>query len=376
MSKFVSIKRACFFAAGLFAVSLTVQSETITDVAGRTVELPKKVDRVLLGEGRMLYSLAILDKDNPTERIVGWQGELQKTDVAGYNAYLSKYPKIKDIPLIGQTSEASVNPESVMSLQPDVAIFGIAGHGPGVTNPLIEQLEKAGVPVVFVDFRQHPMKNTIPSIKILGKVLQREEAANKYLAFYESHLKRIQERVSKIPADKRPSVFIEMLPEVKTTTCCHTAGKGNLGEFIEAAGGNNIAADILPGVIGDINLEHVISVDPEIYIMTGTGNNDAKLGTKAGLSVTKENAAQSLKRLSQRQGINALTAVADTKNTHGIWHNFYNSPYNILAIEAFAKWFYPEQFADVDLQETFNELQEFLPVDIQGTYWVDLKDAS
>lgn len=375
MSKFLKIQCASLFAV-VFALSLGVKAESIVDVAGRTVELPKKVDRVLLGEGRMLYSLAILDKDDPTKRIVGWQGELKTSDAQGYNAYLNKFPHIKDIPLIGQTSEASVNPETVMSLNPDVAIFGIAGHGPGVTNPLVEKLQNAGVPVVFIDFRQHPMKNTIPSIKILGKVLQREETANKYLAFYEKHLNRIQERVAKIPAEQRATVFIEMLPEVKSPTCCHTAGKGNFGEFIEAAGGHNIAADILPAVIGEISLEHVMTVDPKVYIMSGTGNNDAKLGLKAGLGVTKENSAQSLKRLTTRTGVNALTAVTSIDNTHGIWHNFYNSPYNIIAIEAFAKWFYPDLFEDVDLQETFNELQEFLPVNIQGTYWVDLKDAS
>lgn len=374
MKKLNGLKKFCL--VGILAISCIAKAETITDITGQTVELPKKVDKVLLGEGRMIYSLAILDKADPTKRIIGWQGELKVTDENGYNAYLKKYPQIAKIPLIGQSSEASVNPETVMSLQPDVAIFGIAGHGPGVTNPLVEKLQKSGVPVVFIDFRQHPMQNTIPSIQILGKVLQREAAANKYLAFYEKHLKRIQDRVANIPEDKRPKVFIEMLPEVKTTSCCHTAGKGNFGEFIEAAGGHNLAADVLPAVIGEIALEHVITVDPQIYIMSGTGGNDAKIGLKEGLGVTKAMAAQSLKRLAGRKGISSLTAITGVENTHGIWHNFYNSPYNIIAIEAFAKWFYPELFKDVDLQETFKELQQFLPVDIQGTYWVDLKDAS
>lgn len=369
------LSKACVASVLTLMFSWMVQAETVTDVTGQTVEIPKKIERIILGEGRMLYSLALLDKEDPIKRIAGWQGELKTTDVNGYNAYLEKFPQIKNIPLIGQTSEASVNPETVMSLNPDIAIFGIAGHGPGVTNPIVEKLQKAGVPVVFIDFRQHPMKNTIPSMKILGKVLQREEAANKYIAFYERHLNRIQERVAKIPADQKPTVFIEMLPEVKSATCCHTAGKGNFGEFIEAAGGRNIAADILPAVIGEISLEHVLSVDPKIYMMSGVGSNDVKIGLKEGLGVNKENAVQSLKRLASRTGVNALTAVKDG-NTHGVWHNFYNSPYNIIAIEAFAKWFYPELFSDVNLQETFDELQEFLPVNIEGTYWVDLKDAS
>lgn len=358
----------------LFSFSTITLAETVTDVAGRTVEVPKKVDRILLGEGRMLYTMALLDKEDPTKHIVGWQGELKTSDSNGYAAYLKKFPNLKNIPLIGQTSEASVNPETVISLKPDLAIFGIAGHGPGIKNPLVEKLQKLGVPVVFIDFRQHPMKNTIPSIEILGKVLHKEEAAQKYITFYKKHLDLIQERIAKIPEDQRKKVFIEMLPEIKSPNCCHTAGRGNFGEFIEAAGGHNIAADNLPAVIGEVSLEYVLTQNPDVYLLSGAATNDARVGLKEGMGVSKEEAAKSLKRLTQRTGVKALTAVKDG-NTHGIWHNFYNSPYNIIAIEAFAKAFYPELFADVDLQESFNELQTFLPVDITGTYWVDLKDA-
>lgn len=60
MSKFLKIQCACIFAA-VFAFSTTVRAETITDVAGRTVEIPKKVERVLLGEGRMIDQLDGLD---------------------------------------------------------------------------------------------------------------------------------------------------------------------------------------------------------------------------------------------------------------------------------------------------------------------------
>lgn len=363
-----------FLLSTLLVFSTVTLAETVVDVAGRTVEIPKKVDRVLLGEGRMLYTMALLDKEDPTKHIVGWQGELKVSDPNGYAAYLKKFPNIKNIPLIGQTSEASVNPETVISLKPDLAIFGIAGHGPGVKNPLVEKLHQLGVPVVFIDFRQHPMKNTIPSIEILGKVLHKEDIAQQYIAFYKKHLDRIQERVATIPADQRKKVFIEMLPEIKSPNCCHTAGKGNFGEFIEAAGGHNIAADNLPAVIGEVSLEYVLTQNPDVYLLSGTGTNEAKVGLKEGVGVSKEEAAKSLKRLTERTGVKMLSAVKEG-NTYGIWHNFYNSPYNIIAIEAFAKAFYPELFKDIDLQESFNELQGFLPVDITGTYWIDLKDA-
>lgn len=358
---------------GLLA-TVQAQAETVTDLAGRQVEVPAKVERILLGEGRMLYALALLEGKNPLERIVGWQGELSTVDPQGYAAYKKQFPQIDDIPKVGKTSEASVSPEKVLALQPDIAIFGIAGHGPGKSNPLVDELTQAGVPVVFIDFRQHPLANTVPSLRLLGKVLHREQQAEAYLAFYEKHQQRIAERLASVAQDKRPSVFIEMLAGIGPgLVCCHTAGKGNFGEFIEAAGGRNIAADLLPGVIGDINLEHLISADPDVYLVSGVaGNEREESGIKAGAGVSLENARKSLQAITQRDGVATLSAV-NAGRVHGIWHNYYNSPDNIIALEAFAKWFHPELFADVDLDDSFRELQAFVPVPLQGAYWYDLK---
>lgn len=367
-----SLLSALFFAC----CSHAALALTVTDVAGRTVDIPDKVDHVLLGEGRMLYSVAMMEGDQPFKRIVGWQGELSTVDRPGYAAFKAKFPQIDQLPTIGTTSEASVSPEKVLALHPDIAIFGIAGHGPGVKNELVEQLQQAGVPVVFIDFRQHPLQNTIPSLRLIGQALHREKQAQAYIDFYQQHLKRVEEVVNKVPLDQRPTVFIEMLAGYNKggAVCCHTAGNGNMGDFIQAAGGNNIAAKLLPGPIGDINLEKLISADPKFYLVDGTRDNSStEAGLKVGAGISEAQSRASLEPLVAREGISTLTAVQEGR-VHGIWHNFYDSPYNILAIEAMAKWFYPEQFKDLDPNKTLAELQQrFLPVDISGTYWVDLK---
>lgn len=371
---------ASLLAAATFALfSHAAMALTVTDIAGRKVEIPDKVDHVLLGEGRMLYSVAMLEGADPFKRIVGWQGELSNVDQQGYAAYKAKFPQIDQLPRIGTTSEASVSPEKVLALHPDIAIFGVAGHGPGIKNPIVEQLHQAGVPVVFIDFRQHPLQNTVPSIRLLGQALHREKQAQAYIDFYQQHLKRVQDVVAKIPDSQRPSVFIEMLAGYGKggVACCHTSGNGNMGDFIKAAGGNNIAAKLLPGPIGDINLEKLISADPRFYLVSGTRDSaSTEPGLKAGAGVSDATARASLQPLIAREGISSLTAVREGR-VHGLWHNFYNSPYNILAIEAMAKWFYPEQFKDLDPNQTLAELQQrFLPVDISGAYWVDLKPGS
>ncbi|MEZ2696863.1 MFS transporter [Hafnia alvei] len=253
---------------------------------------------------------------------------------------------------------------------------GLSGQGPGRDSQLVKQLEKAGVPVVFVDFRTSPLKNTLPSMRLLGKVLHREQQAENYINFYQDNVRLVTDVTSKIPDNQKPSVFIE-LKAATSDDCCGTAGNGNMGDFIDLAGGNNIAKGLLPGALGQINLEKVLSANPDVYIASGAKAPDAKdPGIKLGAKVTEQQARDSLNSAMQRTGISTLKAVQDG-NSHAIWHSYYNSPYNVLAVQAFAKWIYPEKFASLDPKKTMDSMyQQFLAVDPSGTYWVDAKASN
>ncbi|TBM13600.1 iron ABC transporter substrate-binding protein [Hafnia alvei] len=363
-------------AAATLMGSISSWAATVTDIAGRSVEIPAKVDRILLGEGRLFYAVSLLEGKKPFDRIVGWQGDFRKLDPQTYSVYQAKFPEIDKIPLIGNTTADSVSPEKVLTLNPDVAIFGLSGHGPGRDSQLVKQLEKAGVPVVFVDFRTSPLKNTLPSMRLLGKVLHREQQAENYINFYQDNVRLVTDVTSKIPDNQKPSVFIE-LKAATSDDCCGTAGNGNMGDFIDLAGGNNIAKGLLPGALGQINLEKVLSANPDVYIASGAKAPDAKdPGIKLGAKVTEQQARDSLNSAMQRTGISTLKAVQDG-NSHAIWHSYYNSPYNVLAVQAFAKWIYPEKFASLDPKKTMDSMyQQFLAVDPSGTYWVDAKASN
>lgn len=360
----------CLLAGVTLMTSFAAWSVTVTDVAGRTVQIPEKVNRILLGEGRLFHAIALLEGNKPLARIVGWQGDFRKLDPQSYAVYKAKFPEIDKIPLIGNTSTESVSAEKVLTLNPDIAIFGLSGHGPGKNSELVMQLEKAGVPVVFVDFRSEPLKNTLPSIRLLGKALHREQQAEKYANFYEKNLKLVTDITNKIANDKKPTVFIE-LRAGSSEDCCGTAGNGNMGNFIDLAGGINIAKNALPGPLGMMNLEKVIADDPAIYIASGAKMPGSKeLGVQLGALSSEQAAITSLSKITERKGINTLTAVKDGRS-YAIWHNYYNSPYNVIVTQVFAKWFYPDKFADLDPQTTMKELyRQFLAIEPTGVYWV------
>lgn len=373
MAIIIKIKRALIFSTiiAILGVSLAVQAREVIDVLDRKVTVPDHVERILLGEGRLFYSLALLEGDKPFDRIVGWQGDLKKLDKQTYAIYKAKFPEIEKIPLIGNTTADSVSSEKVMLLQPDVAIFSLSSHSPGKESELFKQLEKAGVPVIFIDFRAEPLKNTLRSVKVLGEVLEREEKANAYIDFYQKELSRVTDAVKTIPDDQKTSVFIELKAGSKSD-CCTTAANGNMGDFIDLAGGNNIAKPLLPTALGTVNLEKVLDADPDVLILSGAKDPVSKeAGVKLGAESELVASRASMLPLLSRTGIRELTAVKQGK-VHAIWHGFYNSPLNILAIQSLATWLYPDTFTELDPKETMNQLyQQFLPVAPTGVYWIN-----
>ncbi|MDN5568333.1 MAG: ABC transporter substrate-binding protein, partial [Paracoccus sp. (in: a-proteobacteria)] len=89
-----------------------------------------------------------------------------------------------------------------------------------------------------------------------------------------------------------------------------------------------------------------------------------------------DEAKRKLASLMERPAYTGVKAVQNGQ-VHGIWHQFYNSPYNFIAVQRLATWLHPELFPDLDPEATLKELHaRFLPVDYSPGYWVSLDDAT
>lgn len=358
---------ALLLLATCLGVAPSASALQVTDVLGRKVEIDHAPQRIVLGEGRLFFALALLDRDNPFQRVVGWQNDMRLLDPHTYEVYAEQYPQITQLPLIGQASEQSVSAEQILALKPDLAVFSIAGEGPTQHSPVADLLAKAGVPVLFIDFRVQPIRNTRISLEALGTLLGREPEAKAYLDLYDRHLARVTERVAGLSDQQRPKVFLELLAGVWQAPG-HTTGKSGLGSLVQAVGGHNIGADVVPGALGDVSVEYVLQADPDVYIATG---NRAP-GVLLGAGVAADTARQSLARITARPEFAPLRPI-QAGQAHALWHDFYNSPFNILAVEAMARWIHPDRFADVDPQATLGEINQMLHVGLDGQYWIDAK---
>lgn len=349
----------------------------IVDALGREVTVPEDIDRVLMGGQKMLYTTAFLNKENPTDKIVAWPEDLQENDGATFDRYAEKFPEIKDITTTGEVYNNTMSLEQVLETRPDVFVVNAGVFDAAQDAGLIEGLEKAGIPTLTVDYFIDPVKNTVPSIRMMGQLMDREKEAEEFIDYYEQKVEMVTDRLKEADAAPTPT-FLWRAPGY--FECCSTFAKSNLAQIVELAGGENISDDMIDAKQGQVSPEAIAGKNPEVIIATGADWAQDRTPVKPGSYVplgydeSPEDAVSDLKEVIDRQPAVRETDAVKNHRTFAAWHHFYDSPYNFLAIEMFAKATHPELFVDIDPAQEVKELHEkFLPIDASGTFWTGLQ---
>lgn len=321
---------------------------TVKDLDNRTVTVEHEPQRIILQDGRDIFALALLERDNPFAKVVAWNNLPKKQDTETWNVLKRKWPEAEKILDMKFSDQGNVDLETVISRQPDLMIAQLRAKPSLVQTGVLAKLEALHIPVIFVDYELHPVENTLPSIALLGKVMGQTDRAQAYIDFYQQRLDKIHQRLA--TASKKPLVFIEPIAGVGglDNGCCFTHARNGWGGLVEAAGGTNIGSQLLPGATGNIAVEKIISLNPDYYLMTGSkrpGKGTAII--PFGYNVPAEDVSDAFNALLTRQGVASIPAVAQG-HTGALYHHFYNNPYNIVAIETLSKIFYPTLFKDVD----------------------------
>lgn len=347
---------------------------TVTDLAGRRVALRTPVRRVILGEGRQLYLVAALDSDDPLRRIVGWRPDLVQADPDTYAQYLARFPKLAELPSFGRIDDGGFDVERAIALQPDLVVLNLDHQRASDDARLIEKLAAAGIAVVYIDFRHRPMENTEPTLRLLGALFDRTERAEALIAFRQAQLRRVTDVIA-AQRPPRPRVFIERIGGY-SADCCMTFGDENFGRYVELAGGDNIAGPLVPGTFGQLHPEQVLAADPQHVVVTSANwqayvPGGGWIGVGPGADLAE--ARRRLEAFTQRPAYAGIAAQRQ-RAFHAIWHQFYNSPYQFVAVQQLAKWLHPDLFADLDPDAGFRELHErFLPIPYRPGYAVSLQ---
>ena len=360
--------RALLVLVALLAGPAVAAPVTLRDVEGREVRFEAPPKRVLLGEGHLMLALALLHPD-PASLVVAWQGDLKRHSPELYERLRARNPAAERIATVGEASADTFSVEAALAVAPDVAVFG-GTYGPSPrSTEVIRRLEAAGVPVVFVDFFTDPLRNTVPSLRALGRLLGREAEAEAYVAFHEARLARIAERLT--PDRPRPTVYLQAFGGA--WDCCWIPGDG-LGQFIALAGGTHPGAAKFPGrAWGRVDLEFVLAVEPALYVTTGNPTAARGGGLSLGPGVDRATARATLNAALANSTVAEVAAVRAGR-AHGLWHMFHGLPMNVVAVEALAKWINPGLFPDLDPAATMAEIdRRFSSLPLSGTYVIDAR---
>ncbi|MGO3859363.1 ABC transporter substrate-binding protein [Neisseriaceae bacterium CLB008] len=334
---------------------------TVTDMLDRTVTLAAPAKHIVLSEGRHIMTLGLLDQ-NPLSLVAAWGNDLKRYSPAAFDALVAKFPEASKMPEVGGTSDGTFSMEATIAAKPDLVIFTLYGPPPEG----LDKLDSAGIPYVFVDFFREPIKNTVPSMRMLGQLLNREAEAEAFIAYYEQHVNSMTERVQS--SNHTPTVFFHLNPDGQD--CCFSNGKGNMSDFIAAAGGHNIGLDKIPGAFGKLNLEYILDRNPDFYL-AGGGSSVTLNGLHIGPNVAPAEAKQTLDNILQGAGIRELKAVQKGQAS-GIWLFFFDTPLWFVGSEALAQMLHPDLFPANQADATMTELnQNFMAFPLQGTFWMN-----
>ena len=312
------------------------ETQKIVDTYGRYIDVPKDVkSMVILNSG--VYDLVCAL--GSSDKIVG------VTDTT------KLLPNDSKKEVLGTWKEPNV--EKILEIKPDV-VFGYQKY---MKPELAKQIEEAKIALVYLD--AYKAENMASEISTLGLILGKEKEANEYLGYLNKYSDLIQERVEKIPEDKRVKVYWEGYSDYSTVS------KGTGGDsLITAAGGINIAG-AEPVEYPKISDEWVIEKNPSVIVKVTSSKKPV-----LGLGIEKDDKVKSAyESLVSRTGWNQLDAVKNGK-THMISNEIATSPQgSVIGSLYLAKWLYPDKFEDVKPEEIHKEmLEKFYKVEPKGIW--------
>ncbi len=239
---------------------ITKSTKTITDMVGRSLEVPQTVNRVLSTAPPTTLAVYVLAPD----KLIGVNFEPNKQNG---NIYMPE--KYRALPNVGGWfGKQTGNFETFIDMNPDIILDGDVGVGDFRTT-LEERQQKFGaIPNVGVlDARNVTQYDN--SIRFLGTLLGVEDQAASLSEYYNRVLSTVTSRVSGIPESEKVRVYYAEGPKG-----LQTDPVGSMhAELIELAGGVNVAdCAITPGMgMTPVSMEQVTKWDPDVIIVGDPG---------------------------------------------------------------------------------------------------------
>lgn len=235
------------------------ESSVITDLGGRKVTLPSKINKIAVIHGDPEYivwrlaPLKLANKDtyfSDTNDRVFPQKFMRAEDIK----------KFQSLQSTGMYSNVST--EQIMMLKPDIVLT--LNRDPGIN----EEEERFGVPVIGAS--KDSLSDFEKSIRLIGKIVGNEKGANDLADYWNSSIKKVTNITSKISKNKKLKVYYA------SSVATNTIGtKTTQASIIRSAGGinyyddNPITKNLEESEGVTTSIEQIIAWNPDV-IITGS----------------------------------------------------------------------------------------------------------
>ncbi|MGI9504423.1 MAG: ABC transporter substrate-binding protein [Geminicoccaceae bacterium] len=354
-------------AAAALTLSSPGMAKTVTDVEGRTVEIPDNPERVLLGFYFEDF-FAIVGPDAYDRVVAISRGAWEEWRNLQWQAYVEAVPRIDELLDVGEVESGTFNIEAAVAAEPDVAILAawqIDGLGEAVAK-----LEAAGIPVVVADYNAQTVEKHVASTLLIGDVMGTEERAKTLATEYEAAVADVEKRVAEAGGDPK-KVYVE-LGNKGPDEIGNSYGEGMWAGVVDMAGGDNIAAGKI-GNWGPLNPEYVLASNPEAIFIAGSDWASREKAVVMGPGIEETMTHERLLPFIERAGWAEIDAVKSGE-VHAIYHGGARTLYDYAFLQYIAKTLHPDAFADVDPDATLKQFFDtYMPVAFKGTYMTRLK---
>jgi iron complex transport system substrate-binding protein len=356
----------------------------VGDSTGNLVELPHPVERIAcLAPGVTEVICALGEEDS----LVGVD------DFSKRNTEV--YPFLEDVEGIGLSMLSPfdyIDYEKIIDLDPDVVIC--------LAEPLCfypeleDKMEEEDIPVMRLNCSADTFEM---DVKALGMMLDEEELAQKYIDFATSYAEEITERIEEMDLDPEDKTRVYFEFRINDVTCGDSSVEGQL---LQMAGGENIFPEyifaeeeeevgeeiLIPPALTDreyvsyywvnpdIMPEEIVDRNPEVIVKhyMDPGDIGKARDPKIYGYTSKPNLGNMGKarcELMKRPGWEDIDAIADERVYIFAFGELIQTPRWPIALGYLAKWFYPDEFSDLDPREFHEEwLSRWHDVEYKGLY--------
>jgi iron complex transport system substrate-binding protein len=326
--------------------SYNFTGRTITDLAGRQVAVPERVDRIIaLGPG----ALRLVAYLGSVDRIVGIE-DMEKRMAT--DLYTRPYARLLGeafyaLPVVGPGGPGALpDSERIMMCNPDVIV------ATNIDPAQLDNLQaRTQTPVVCLSYGELGVwrAEARQSLSLLGDILGVSERAGELNTYLESLEDDLRRRTEDIPESDRPHAYFGGI-SYKGAHGLDSTEAGYLpAEMVRAY---NLANEVGRRGHFFVDREQILIWNPDV-IFVDSGSRDI---LDEGFATDRE--------------FYQLLGAAQTGQMFSLLpYNYYNTNIELAVLNAYfiGKTLYPQRFQDVRVEDMANEIMmTFLGIDARG----------